>query len=206
MGAKGEYIITEMFEEKVAEYTGAHYAVAVDSCSNAIFLSLMYVGVTGVEITIPSKTYMSIPCEIIHAGGKVRFNDYEWHGIYSLHPTSIYDAALRFTSNMYKKNTFMCLSFTGPSKRLKLGKGGMILTDNKTAYEWFKRARMSGRREIPYVEDNFDMIGWNFYMLPELATMGYRLMRNFYKDGKPLDFEDIEGVYSDLSKFKVYTK
>ncbi|MCK9544909.1 MAG: DegT/DnrJ/EryC1/StrS family aminotransferase [Novosphingobium sp.] len=206
MSAKDEYIITEMFEEKVAEYTGAPYAVAIDSCSNAIFLALMCVGVQGVEITIPSKTYMSIPCEIIHAGGKVSFYDYEWHGIYPLHPTPVYDAALRFTADMYLKDTFMCLSFTGPSKRLKLGKGGMILTDNKTAYEWFKRARMSGRREKPYMEDNFDMIGWNFYMLPELATMGYRLMRNFYKDGKPLSFEDIEGVYSDLSKFKVYTK
>lgn len=206
MSAKGEYIITEMFEEKVAEYTGAPYAIAVDSCSNAIFLSLMWVGVKGVEVTIPAKTYMSIPCEIIHAGGKVNFYDYEWKGIYPLHPTNVYDAALRFTNDMYRENTFMCLSFTGPSKRLKLGKGGMILTDNKDAANWFKRARMSGRREVPYMEDTFDMIGWNFYMLPELATMGYRLMRNFYKNGEPVSFSDIEGVYSDLSKFKIYTK
>lgn len=206
MSAKGEYQITEMFEEKVAEYTGAPYAVAVDSCSNAIFLSLMYIGVKNLQITIPAKTYMSIPCEIIHAGGKVDFYDYEWSGIYPLHPTPVYDAALRFTHDMYKRDTFMCISFTGPNKRLKLGKGGMILTDDKKACDWFKRARMSGRREMPYMQDAFDMLGWNFYMLPELAAMGYRLMRGFYDNDKPLQFSDIKGVYSDLSKFKVYTK
>lgn len=207
MSAKGEYIITEMFEQKVAEYTGAPYAVAVDSCSNAIFLSLMYEGVKDLPIHIPAKTYMSVPCEIIHAGASVVFTKESWKGMYNLYPTSVYDSALRFTSNMYIRNTFMCLSFTGPSKRLKLSKGGMILTDNKDAYEWFKRARMSGRREKPYIDDNFDMIGWNFYMLPELAVRGLTLMRGFYDaDGKPLSFPDIRGHYSDLSKFKVYTR
>lgn len=43
MSAQGEYKMTEMFEEEVAKYTNAPYAVAVDSCSNAIFLSLIRV-------------------------------------------------------------------------------------------------------------------------------------------------------------------
>lgn len=207
MAAKGEYIITEMFERKVAEYTGAPYAVAVDSCSNAIFLSLMYENIKGKEIRIPARTFMSVPCEIIHAGGKVVFSDYSWSGGYHLYPTNVIDSALRFTHNMYVANSLTCLSFTGPSKRLKLSKGGMILTDNKKAYEWLKRARMSGRREMPYNEDNFDMLGWNFYMLPELAVRGLTLMRGFYDaDGNPLHFPDIKGVYNDLSKFEIYTK
>jgi len=204
MNAKGEYIITEMFEQKVAEYTGAKYAVAVDSCSNAIFLSLMYVGVKDVEISIPSKTFMSVPCEIIHAGAKVKFEHDEWSGAYQLFPTKVWDSALRFTADMYIPHTLMCLSFTGPSKRLKLSKGGMILTDDETAYNWLKRARMSGRREVPYMEEKFDMIGWNFYMLPELAVRGLTLMRGFYENGVPLSFPDIKGVYSDLSKFEAY--
>ena len=206
MSAKGEYIITEMFEKQVAKYTGAPYAVAVDSCSNAIFLSLMYFGIEGLTIKIPSKTYMSVPCEIIHAGGKVEFEDIDWYGMYELKPTNVVDSALRFTKEMYLPGSLMCLSFTGPSKRLKIGKGGMILTDDVKAYNWLKRARMSGRREVAYMDDTFDMIGWNFYMLPELAVKGYSLMRGFYQNGEPLSFPDIEGVYSDLSKFKVYTK
>lgn len=206
MTAKGEYIITEMFEQKVAEYTGAPFAVAVDSCSNAIFLSLMYENVKGKTITIPAKTFMSVPCEIIHAGAKVHFTHQEWCGLYNLNPTRVFDSALRFTSDMYIENSLMCISFTGPSKRLKLSKGGMILTDDVKAYEWLKRARMSGRRELPYIEDNFDMIGWNFYMLPELAVRGLNLMRGFYEDGKPLSFPDIKGIYSDLSQFSIYTQ
>jgi len=93
----------------------------------------------------------------------------------------------------------MCLSFTGHLKRLKLSKGGMILLDNEDAYNWLIRARSNGRREMPYMQDNFDMVGWNFYMLPELAVRGYMMMRGMYKNGEPLDFPDIEGTYSDLS-------
>ena len=32
----------KLFEKIIANYTGSKYCVAVDSCTNAIFLSLMY--------------------------------------------------------------------------------------------------------------------------------------------------------------------
>ena len=38
--AEGVYRITEQFEEMLARYTGAPYAVAVDNCSSALFLAL----------------------------------------------------------------------------------------------------------------------------------------------------------------------
>ena len=100
----------------------------------------------------------------------------------------------------------MCVSFTGPYKHLKLSKGGAILTDDLHAYLWFKRARFSGRRECSYHDDYFDMLGWNFYMIPELSARGLLLMNQFYKDGKPIENEDIELPYPDLSKFKIYTQ
>jgi len=65
------YRVTEEFEKALCDYTGAKYAITVDNASNAIFLSLMYEDINGKEITIPSRTYPSVPCEIIHAGGKV---------------------------------------------------------------------------------------------------------------------------------------
>jgi dTDP-4-amino-4,6-dideoxygalactose transaminase len=71
--ASGIYKITQDFEEMVAKYTGAPYAVAIDNASNALFLALYYEKINGIEIEIPSRTYMSVPCEIIHAGGKVKF-------------------------------------------------------------------------------------------------------------------------------------
>ncbi len=117
-----------MFEETVAEYTGAKYAVAVDSCTNALFLCCK--AVSAYEITPPAKTYLSVPMSCIHAGASVKFEDIDWEGMYQLKPYPIYDAAKRFTSNMYIPGTHMCLSFH-IKKHPKIGKGGMILTDDE---------------------------------------------------------------------------
>ena len=208
--ATGVYKITEEFEKALADYTGAPYVVTVDNASNALFLALMYENVKGKEITIPSRTYPSVPCEKIHAGGKVKFSKVDSKtikGAYKLEPTNVWDSALRFTADMYIKSQHMCISFTGPFKHFKLSKGGAILTDNHEAYLWFKRARYSGRRECSYHDDNFDMIGWNFYMMPELATRGLLLMNQFYNlDGSKKQNQDLELPYPDLSKFKIYTK
>lgn len=206
--AQGIYKITETFEQMLCDYTGAPYAVTVDNQSNALFLALYYEKINGMEITIPSRTYPSVPCEIIHAGGKVNFESVEGKtlkGSYQLKPTKVYDSALSFTADMYIPKTHMCLSFTGPYKTLKLSKGGAILTDDREAYFWFKRARFSGRNEMSYHEDTFDMLGWNFYMMPELATRGVLMMNQFYNpDGSKKVFEDVELPYPDLSRFEVY--
>ena len=207
---KNVYDITNEFESRLAEYTGAPYVVTVDNQSNALFLALMYEKVKGIEIEIPSRTYPSVPCEIIHAGAKVKFKPVKGKtikGAYQLAPTNVWDSALSFTHNMYKPGTHMCISFTGPYKHFKLSKGGAILTDNEEAYRWFRRARYSGRRECSYHEDHFDMLGWNFYMMPELAARGLLLMGQFYTSkGEPKTQPDLELPYPDLSKFEVYTK
>ena len=206
--ANGIYKITEDFEKALADYTGAPYVVTVDNQSNALFLALMYENVKGKEITIPARTYPSVPCEIIHAGAKVKFKKVDGttlKGSYNLSPSKTWDSALSFTANMYKPDTFMCISFTGPYKHFKLSKGGAILTDNLDAYHWFKRARYSGRRECSYHDDYFDMLGWNFYMMPELAARGLLLMNQFYNiDGSKKQNEDLELPYPDLSKFDIY--
>ena len=36
------YKIVQMFEEEIATYTGAPYAVAVNSCTNALFIIFKY--------------------------------------------------------------------------------------------------------------------------------------------------------------------
>lgn len=207
--AEGIYKITEDFEKALAKYTGAPYAVAVDNCSNALFLALTYDNIKGKEITIPARTYPSVPCAIIHAGGIVKFRPVQGKtlkGCYQLEGSKGWDSALRFTCNMYLPGSFMCLSFTGPYKHLKLSKGGAILTDNYKAYEWFKRARFSGRRECSYHKDTFDLLGWNFYMMPELAARGLLLMNQFYDiEGKPRENKDLEIPYPDLSRAEAYS-
>jgi dTDP-4-amino-4,6-dideoxygalactose transaminase len=212
---KNVYDITNEFEEKLAQYTGAKYAVTLDNMSNALFLALYYEknikkSITTDTITIPNRTYPSVPCEIIHAGLKVDWEIQPGNtitGAYQLKGSNVWDSALRFTANMYIPNSHMCVSFTGPYKHFKLSKGGAILTDNHEAYLWFKRARYSGRRECSYHDDNLDMIGWNFYMMPELAARGLLLMGQFYDlQGQPKHNEDLTLPYPDLSKFPVYQK
>lgn len=212
---KNVYDITNEFEKRLGEYTNSPYVVTVDNQSNALFLSLYYEyniknNIKSETIKIPSRTYPSVPCEIIHAGLKVEFesvNGGTLKGAYQLKGSNVWDSALRFTADMYIPETHMCISFTGPYKHFKLSKGGAILTDNHEAYLWFKRARYSGRRECSYHDDYFDMLGWNFYMMPELAARGLLLMNQFYNiDGTKKQNEDLELPYPDLSKFKIYTK
>jgi dTDP-4-amino-4,6-dideoxygalactose transaminase len=212
---KNVYDITNEFERRLAEYTGAKYVVTLDNQSNGLFLSLYYENhikksIKNDTITIPNRTYPSVPCEIIHAGLKVEFKQVEGKtikGAYNLEGSNVWDSALSFTYEMYKPNTHMCISFTGPYKHFKLSKGGAILTDDRDAYLWFKRARYSGRRECSYHDDNLDMLGWNFYMMPELASRGLLLMNQFYDlEGKPKHNADLELPYPDLSKFPIYTK
>jgi dTDP-4-amino-4,6-dideoxygalactose transaminase len=211
--AEGAHKITQNFEQELCRYTGAPYAVAVDNASNALFLCLHYENyvaksISSKYITIPSRTYPSVPCEIIHAGLKVKFKKTKTKyltGAYQLAPTKIWDSALRFTADMYANNSHMCVSFTGPYKHFKLSKGGAVLTDDKEAYLWLKRARFSGRRECPYDLDNLDMLGWNFYMMPELSARGLLLINQFYEsDGSKRHNEDLKITYPDLSKFEVY--
>ena len=202
--------ITKRFEEELCRYTGAPYAVAVDNQSNALFLCLLYNNIEGMEISIPSRTYPSVPCEIIFAKGKVKFEQVEGtmlKGEYQLKPTNVWDSALRFTADMYRSGQMQCISFTGAYKTLKLSKGGAILLDNKEAYEWLKKARNSGRDECSYHVDNFTMIGRNCYMMPEISTRGVLLMQQFYNiDGSKKHIPDVELPYPDLSQFEVYTK
>ena len=192
--------VTADFEESLVRYTGAPYAVATDCCTNAIFLCLKFLGVESQKITIPSHTYMSTACSIIHAGGEVAFKKSPkfLSGAYRLEPTPVWDSALRFTENMYRKGQYMCLSFSGPKKILKIGKGGAILTDNEKAYEWFKRARYSGRNPVSHLTDQFSILGWNMYMPPDSAARGLLLMGSMSKN------KDIRQEYQDISKFDIY--
>ena len=189
------YNIVQMFEDEVSTYTSAPFAVAVDSCTNALFLCLKYLKARGMEIEIPKKTYLSVPMSIIHAGAKPIFKDIEWSGIYQLKPLPVYDAAKRFTSGMYIPGSFMCLSFH-IQKFLSIGKGGMILTPDINAVRWFMRARYSGRSQINYKDDDIKMPGWNMYMTPQQAAHGLCLLQNY-----PQHMADLEeeGGYKDLT-------
>mgnify|MGYP005640056633 FL=1 len=195
--------IVDLFERKIAKYAGSKFAIAVDNCTNALFLCLKYLNATG-DITIPSKTYVSVPCTIIHAGCEVKFEDIEWSGMYQLKPYPVYDGAVRFHKGMYKPDTYHCLSFH-IRKHIPIGKGGMILCDDYEAYKWFQQARYEGRHtadKVLYKDDNFSVIGWNMYMTPEQAAKGLALFEEMSDENPD---QESSGTCKDLSVYPVFT-
>ena len=200
--------IVDIFEKKIAEYSGSKYAVSVDNCTNALYLCMKYLNASG-TITLPSKTWISVPCSVIHADCKVDFEDYNWSGKYQLKPYPIWDGAVQMKRGMYQSGTYHCLSFH-IRKHIPIGKGGMILTDDKKAYDWFRTVRYEGRTMSDdgityklYKDDDIKSLGWNMYMTPEQAARGLELFERI-EDDNP-DGES-SGTCKDLEKLGIYQK
>lgn len=187
---KDPYDVVEIFERKVAEFAGSRYGIAVDCCSHGIFLCLKYLNAIG-TITIPSRTYVSVPMQIKHAGCKIKFKDIKWSGKYLLDPYPVWDAAVRWHQNMYEGGLHV-VSFQ-IKKRIPIGRGGMILTDDIEAASWLRRARHDGRDMSKYYcNDDFAELGWHYYMTPEDAARGILLM------------DAIPGSYPDSATHESY--
>jgi dTDP-4-amino-4,6-dideoxygalactose transaminase len=192
------YDVVRQFEQALCDYTGAKYAVTVNSCTMALFLCCKYLQVG--EVCIPKHTYVSVPMSIIHAGGRARFSDQDWQGAYQLYPYRIIDSARRFTMGMQIPYWFTCVSFHW-SKILGIQQGGAILHDDRKADKWFRKARFDGRTEgIPPSKDNFDMLGWHCYMSPEIAAAGLARMAFLPTHNPDLPNDD----YPDLSKMEIF--
>lgn len=203
--SKNAFNIVHDFEQAVAEYAGAPYCVAVNSCTNALFLCLMFfkdIGKLPDEIEIPKHTYVSVPMQIMHAGAKVKFRDQNWQGMYCLRPTTIHDAARRFHSGMYAGMTgsFVCTSHHW-SKILGVQQGGCILHSSPVADLWLRRARFDGREEgVAPINDKFHFAGWHMYMSPEVAAEGLVRLMHLPKENADLPIDN----YPDLSKIELF--
>jgi len=166
--------VVKEFENKIAEFFGSTYAVAVDCCTHGVELCLRYENSS--HITVPRNTYISIPFLANKLGISLEWKDEEWQDYYYLtnHPqfAPIIDAAVLWKKDSYIPGTFMCLSFQF-QKHLSLGRGGMILTDNKEAAIELKKLTYDGRHpDIPWREQNISSIGYHYYMTPETAQNG----------------------------------
>lgn len=217
--------VTKDFEHELALYTGAPYAVVVNSCTNALLLACAYnfrlsideklhqwghYGTGSIntepgwkpEVTIPKHTYVSVPQSIIHAGGTVKFRDEDWQGMYQLKPYPIWDSAKWITSGMYKKGQYICLSLHW-AKTLAVGQGGVILHDNPDADKWFRKARFDGRTEGVLPKDDTEIIlGHHCYMSPRDSAEGLSRLSFLPKHNPPQPRDD----YPDLSQLNIFKK
>lgn len=157
------------FEKEVSNFFGAPYGIAVDSCTHGVELSLKYTKAT--HISVPTRTYLSIAFLSEKLNIKRTWIEDPWEDFYHLTP-QVVDAAVLWERDSYKPNTFMSISFQF-QKHLSLGRGGIILTDNKEAAITLKKMSYDGRLpNIPWREQNIDTIGYHYYMTPETAELG----------------------------------
>ena len=153
------------FETNIAHFYDAPYAVAVDCCTHAVELCLRYTKPQH-SIGIPTNTYISIPFVCEKLGLDWHWIDHEWEGYYHIQGTDIVDAAVHFERNSYIPLSFMCLSFQF-QKHLSLGRGGIILTDNKEAAIKLRKMTYDGRTfDKPWTEQDKDTIGKKYKMTP----------------------------------------
>ena len=161
--------IVQAFEKRIASFFGAPHAVAVDSCTHAIELALRH-GRAG-QISVPRRTYISIPFLAHKLGLKLVWRDEEWSDYYYLTP-DIVDAAVLWRANSYVPGTMMGISFQY-QKHLSLGRGGVLLLDDPDAAVEIKKMSYDGRLpNVPWREQNISTFGFHYYMTPETAQLG----------------------------------
>tara|TARA_R110000823_G_scaffold211141_1_gene341520 strand:- start:770 stop:1369 length:600 start_codon:yes stop_codon:yes gene_type:complete len=165
--------VVTKFENKIAEYFGSPYAVSVDCCTHGIELCLRMLDVK--IMTVPNRTYLSVPFLANKIGIDLKWKNEDWTDYYYIDNNTNYkiiDAAVLWKPNSYISGTFMSLSFQF-QKHLSLGRGGMILTDNKKAKDELKKMTYDGRvSDIPWREQNISTMGYHYYMAPETAAIG----------------------------------
>lgn len=77
----GRFVGSEKFEEKFAEYHGSKYCVGVGSGTDALWLSLLALGIgPGDEVIVPANTFIATPFAVSHVGATPVFCDVDPHG------------------------------------------------------------------------------------------------------------------------------
>ncbi|MGZ4846919.1 MAG: DegT/DnrJ/EryC1/StrS family aminotransferase [Halobacteriota archaeon] len=66
---------TSEFEKQYATYIGVRHAIAVNSGTSALEISLRALDVAGSSVIVPTNTFFATPASAIHAGGRVVFAD-----------------------------------------------------------------------------------------------------------------------------------
>ena len=181
--------IVTKFEQTIADYVGAKYAVSFNSATSAIFLTLLEKNIT---IKVPSMIPPVVLNAIITSGNKYNFEDnVEWVGdSYVLHDFGDYkivDSAQKLQKDQFKKecndDDLMVFSFY-PTKPIGSCDGGMIVSNNYEKILHLKSLALNG---MSYSHNNWErqiqFAGYKMYMNSIQAEIG---LNNFHKYGEKL--------------------
>ena len=187
------------FESLISDWFGAKFGVAVDSCTHGVELCLRLKGVQ--KISIPKRTYLSIPFLSHKLGLPLEWRDESWEDYYEISNSGVYDAAVLWKEKSYIPNSMMCLSFQF-QKHLSLGRGGMILLDDEDSAKRLSKMAYDGRTpNLPWRDQNIDTIGYHYYMTPETAQLGIKKFQDaIHTEPRKWVLED----WPDLTKMEVF--
>lgn len=181
------------FEQALAQFTGAPYAVMTDCCTHAIELCLRYDKVT--RVLFPAHTYLSIPMTMHKLGISYDYTDKPWIGEYQFISTRIWDSARLLKQGMYRPGQLQCLSF-GYGKPLEIGRGGAILLDDETAYRKLIRQRYDGRdlSIVPWEQQQTFEIGYHYKPTIEEAIIGLEKLPTVDQEPKYFQYPDLREI------------
>lgn len=198
----------EELEKKIADYVGAKYACAVNSATNAIFLIMRDKrpnARTRMVVDLPSMIPPVVANAILTSGfhNEINFtDDILWMGdSYILHKFDDYkvvDSAQKLQKNQFKDECndedLMIFSFY-PTKPLGGLDGGMIVTNDKTKYEYYKSAVLNG---TSYSDNNWErniaFPGFKMYLSSFQADIILKNFDNFEKKKRNLKL--IRDIYN----------
>jgi dTDP-4-amino-4,6-dideoxygalactose transaminase len=186
------------FEEKIAEFVGAKYAVSFNSATSAIFLLLLGKNIT---VKVPSIIPPVVVNAIITSGNKYEFyDDIKWVGdSYILHTFDDYkvvDSAQKLEKNQFKNecnpNDLMIFSFY-PTKPIGSCDGGMIVSDDLDKILFLKEMALNG---MSFSENNWER---------KIKFPGYKMYMNSIQcDIAIKNFEKYESKLERLSYIRDY--
>ena len=179
--------VVNQFEEEFAEYVGAKYCVAVNSCTMAIFLVLTFMkealGICGFAKLSPYMPVVVLNA-VKHAGWSYQWClPADWIGrsyeLVGRGDQTIIDSAQEVCKNKCSENYYSTWLYSFyPTKPVGGIDGGMIATNSKAMEEWLRVARMNGCR---YSENSWSrehhFAGWKAYMSTVQATVAINSLR-----------------------------
>jgi len=179
--------IVDVFEQTIADYVGAKYAVSFNSATSAIFLTLLG---KNTIINVPSMIPPVVLNAIITSGNKYNFSDdINWVGdSYLLHDFGDYkivDSAQKLETNQFKKecepNDLMIFSFY-PTKPVGSYDGGMIVSDDLEKINHLKEMTLNG---MSFAKNNWERTikfpGYKMYMNSiqcDIALRNFKVYEN----------------------------
>lgn len=166
------------FEQALAKYVGAKYAIALDSCTSALFLALLWERQQAekdqkeaVEVGIPSMTVPLVAAAAIEAGRRIYYtDDTDWVGnAYNLVGTNVFDSAHQLERDQFVKmelsnDAKLCFSFY-PTKSIGSADGGAIATNDEEFAKWARSISTYGRNQGSKYGNSWDY---------EVELIGYK--------------------------------